>query len=51
LLSRIEALGGSQVDEVMDLLRREPTFNFIPNDPLELQKVKAMQAIEDFLKV
>ena len=52
LLSRIKALGGSrQVDEVTVLLQSQPAFYLIENDPLELEKVKAMQAIEDFLKV
>jgi len=39
------------VYEVMVLLRSQPAFSLIKNDPLELQKVKATQAIEDFLKV
>jgi len=50
LLSRIKALG-SQVHEVTVLLRNYPAFYLIKNDPLELQKVKAVQAIEKFLKV
>ena len=50
LLSRIKALGESQVHEVTVLLRRL-LFPLIKNDPLELEKVKAMQAIEEFLKV
>jgi hypothetical protein len=51
LLSRIAALGGSQVHEVTDLLRSHPAFYLIENDPLELEKVNATQAIEEFLKV
>ena len=51
LLSRIKALGGSQVYEIMVLLRSQSAFSLIKNDPLELQKVKATQAIEEFLKV
>jgi len=51
LLSRIKALGGSQVHEFTVLLRSHPAFYLIKNDPLELQKVKAMQAIDEFLKV
>ena len=52
LLSRIKALGGSlQVHQVADLLRSQPDFYLIENDPLELEKVKAAQAIEGFLKV
>jgi len=51
LLSRIKTLEGSQVHEVTALLRSHPAFYLIKNDPLELQKVEAMQAIEDVLKV
>jgi hypothetical protein len=51
LLSRIKALGGSQVHEVTAFLRSHPPFYLIKNDPLELEKVKATQAIEEFLKV
>ena len=51
VLSRITTLGGSQVYEVAVLLRSLPVFYLIANDPLELQKVKATQAIEEFLKV
>jgi hypothetical protein len=51
-LSRIKALGGgSRVHEVTAFLRNHPPFYLIENDPLELEKVKAMQAIEKFLKV
>jgi hypothetical protein len=50
LLSRIEALGG-RVHEVTAFLRSHPAFYLIKNDPLELEKVKATQAIEEFLKV
>ena len=51
LLSRIKALGGSQVHRVTVFLQSRPPFYLIKNDPLELEKVKAMQAIEEFLKV
>jgi hypothetical protein len=52
LLSRIKALGGSwQVHEVTAFLRSQPTFSLIKNDPLGLEKVKAAQAVEEFLKV
>jgi hypothetical protein len=51
LLSKIQALGGSRVHEVTALLRSHPSFYLIENDPLELEKVKATQAIEEFLKV
>ena len=51
LLSRIKALGEKQVHEVMGLLRSHPAFNLIKNDSLELEKVKATKAIEEFLKV
>jgi hypothetical protein len=51
LLSRIKALGGSQVHEVTALLRSYPAFYLIKNDPLGLEKVKAAQAIDEFLKV
>ena len=39
------------MDEVTALLRSHPPFYLINNDPLELEKVKATQAIEEFLKV
>ena len=52
LLSRINALGGScLVHEVTVFLQSYPAFRLIKNDPLELQKVKAMQAIDEFSKV
>jgi hypothetical protein len=52
LLSRIKALGSSwQAHEVTVLLQNHPAFHLIKSDPLEFQKVKAMQAIEEFLKV
>ena len=51
LLSRIQALGGSISHEVAAFFRSNPPFYFIKNDPLELEKVQATQAIEDFLKV
>jgi hypothetical protein len=51
LLSRIKALGGSKMHEVTAFLRSHPPFYLIENDPLELEKVKATQAIEEFLKV
>jgi hypothetical protein len=52
LLSRIKALGGSErVYEVIAFLRSHAPFYLIKNDPLELEKVKATQAIEKFLKV
>ena len=51
LLSEIKAVGGSEVHEVTVLLRSCPAFYLIKKDPLELQKVKAMQAIDEFLKV
>jgi hypothetical protein len=51
LLSRIKALGGSRAPEVTAFLRSHPPFNLIKNDPLELEKVKVAQAIEEFLKV
>jgi len=50
LLSRMEALGG-KVDEFRAFLRSHPPFCLIENDPLELEKVKATQAIQEFLKV
>ena len=37
--------------EISPFLRRHPPFRLIKNDPLELEKVKAMRAIEEFLKV
>jgi hypothetical protein len=51
LLSRIKALGGSRVHEVTALLRSHPPFYLVKNDPLELEKVKATLAVEEFLKV
>jgi len=36
---------------VNDILLGLPTFYLIKDDPLGLEKVKAMQAIEQFLKV
>jgi hypothetical protein len=51
LLSKIQALGGSKVHELTVLLRSHPPFYLIENDPLELEKVKATRAIEEFLMV
>ena len=51
LLSKIQALGGSKVPEVAVSLQWHGPFYLIKNDPLELEKVKATQAIELFLKV
>ena len=51
LLSRIRALGGSTSHEVAVFLQSHPPFHLMQNDPLELEKVKAAQAIEEFLKV
>ena len=48
LLSRIEGPAASQVH---DTLLGFPTFDLIQNDPLGLEKVKATQAIEEFVKV
>jgi len=48
LLSRIDGPGVSQVH---DILLGLPTFDLIQDDPLGSEKVKAMQAIEEFLKV
>jgi hypothetical protein len=47
LLSKIQALGGPQVHEVTAFLQNHPPFYLIKNDPLELEKVKATQAIEE----
>jgi hypothetical protein len=51
LLSKIQALGGSTVHELTALLRSHPPFYLVKNDPLEVEKVKVAQAIEEFLKV
>ena len=51
LLSRIKAFGGSLVHKFTVFLRSHPPFYLIRNDPLESEKLKAMQAIEEFLKV
>ena len=48
LLSRIKGPGVSQVH---DILLRLPTLDLIQDDPLGSEKVKATQAIEEFLKV
>jgi len=50
LLSRIKALGGSQVHDVTASLQSHLGFYLIKNDPLELQKVKVTQAIEELTK-
>jgi hypothetical protein len=46
-----QTLGGSQLHEVTGFLQSYPPFYLIKNDPLELEKVKVAQAIEEFLKV
>jgi len=51
LLSRIKALGGPYVHEAIVSFRSHPAFCLIKNDPLESEKVKAKQAIEEFSKV
>ena len=51
LLSRIKALGIPKAYETAVFLRGQRFFCLIEDDPLELQKVKATQAIEEFLKV
>jgi len=51
VLSKIQALGGSAAQKFAVSLRTYPSFYLIKSDPLELEKVKAAQAIEDFLKV
>lgn len=51
LLSRIKGLGESHVHEVTVLLRSDPAFYLIENDPLEFEKVKAAQVVDEFLKV
>jgi len=51
LFSRIKALSGSKVHEIAVFLQSQPPFYLIKDDPLEWQKIKAAQAIEDFLKV
>jgi len=51
LLSRIKALGGPHVHEVTVLLRSHPAFYLIEDDPLELEKIIAAQAIEEFSRV
>ena len=50
-LSRLKALGGSAVQEISILLQNHLSIHLINNDPLELEKVKVAQAIEQFLKV
>ena len=37
--------------EITVLLPSHPAFYLIENDPLEFEKVKAAQAVKDFLKV
>ena len=48
LLSRIK---GPTVSQVNNILLALPFFYLIKNDPLGLEKIKATQAIEDFLMV
>jgi len=48
LLSRIK---GPAVSQVHDILLGAPIFYLIEDDPLESEKFKAMQAIDEFLKV
>jgi len=48
LLPRIK---GPAVSWVQDILLCFPTFDLIQDDPLGSEKVKAMQAIEEFLKM
>ena len=52
LLSRIEVLGlRGKVHEFTAFLQSQPPFCLIKNDPLKLEKTKATQAIQEFLKV
>jgi len=51
LLPRIEPLESPEAHNVTVCLRSHPPFYLIENDPLELEKAKAAQAIEEFLKV
>jgi hypothetical protein len=51
LLSKIKGLIRSEVHQITVFLRSHLPFYLIQNDPLELEKVKAAQAIEEFLKV
>ena len=51
LLSRIKALGMPTTHEITVLLQSHPPFYLIENDPLQFEKAKATQAIEEFLKV
>ena len=51
LLSRIKALSGSKAHEIAIFLQSQPPFYSSKDDPLEWQKEKTAQAIEDFLKV
>ena len=49
--SVIQALGGLKAREIAVFLQSRPPFGLTEDDPLESQKVKAAQAIDDFLKV
>ena len=49
LLSRIYGPAVSKVHDI--ILLGLPTFDLIQDDPLGSEKVKATQAIEEFLKV
>jgi len=51
LLSTIKGLGRLEAHRITVFLRSHLPFYLIKNDPLELEKVKAAQAIEEFLKV
>ena len=50
-LSMISTLEGLGMQVILTLLQSHPPFRLIQNDPLELEKVKVAQAIEEFLKV
>jgi len=51
LLSRIKSLGQLEAQAVAVFLRRYPPFNLLENDRLEPEKIKAAQAIQEFLEV
>ena len=51
LLSRIKTLGQLEAQRVAGFLQSHPPFRLWESDVLALEKNKATQAIEEFLKV
>ena len=51
LLSKIKTLDRTKAHKITVLLRCRPPFQLVENDRLELEKIKAAQAIQEFLEV